>query len=78
MRHDAESHQLTGSRLWYGLLHGLNKIGLILNDMIGGQHQQQRIITLCGGMQGRQCNGWCRIAPGRFENNAAMRKMTLT
>ncbi|SLU07013.1 Uncharacterised protein [Klebsiella quasipneumoniae] len=42
---------------------------LVIDDMVGGENQHQRVVTVTGGLKGRQSNGRGGVAPDRLKNN---------
>ncbi len=66
---DAEGDQLSLCRQSHCLSNGQGKRGLIGNQMIGGQYQQQRVITLAGRhVQCSRSNGGSCVAAKGFED----------
>ncbi len=42
---------------------------LIVDDMVGGEDQHQRVVTVAGGLKGRQGDGRRGVAPDRLKYN---------
>ncbi|MNI32381.1 hypothetical protein D3C73_862910 [compost metagenome] len=70
-RHDAEGHQLAGLGSAGCSLHDCAERGLIGDHMVRGQHQQQRIGAVAGGLQGCDRDRWRRIAANRFQDDGS-------
>ena len=42
---------------------------LVIDDMVGGEDQHQRVVAVTGGPEGRQGDGRGGVAPDRLKNN---------
>ena len=68
---DAEGDQLALRGQPHCLRNGLGESGLIGNQMIGGEHQQERVITMAGShLQRCRSNGGSGVAAKGFEDEA--------
>ncbi len=61
-----------------GDANGVVEDRLVIDDMVGSEHQHQRIISVAGGLKGRQGDGRGGVAPDRLENNVVRQLVELT
>ncbi|CAH1468212.1 Uncharacterised protein [Klebsiella quasipneumoniae] len=50
---------------------------LVIDDMVGGENQHQRVVTVAGGLKGRQGDGRGGVAPDRLKNNVVRQLVEL-
>ncbi|MNP82470.1 hypothetical protein D3C76_1811050 [compost metagenome] len=66
-RNDAKCHQLAILGKGQGCLNaGLERLN-ILDQMVGSENQQDRVLGFATGLQGCQSNSGCRITADRFQ-----------
>ena len=71
--HDAECHQFVIGRQFGGHTHGPGKSRLIMDEMVGRQHQHQGVTAMFFRHQGGgQGHGWRSVAPHGFEQENAL------
>ena len=68
-RHDAEGHELIGLGGGHAGVHGGAEPGGIGDHVVGGQHQQQRVLAMGRGLQGRDRHGRRGVAAHRFQQD---------
>ena len=78
VRHDTEGDQMAFIGILLGDADGVVEDRLVIDDMVGSEHQHQRIISLAGGLKGRQGDGRGGVAPDRLENNVVRQLVELT
>ncbi len=61
-----------------GSANGVVEDRLVIDDMVGGEHQHQRIISVAGGLEGCQGDGRGGVAPDRLKNNVVRQLVELT
>ncbi|CAM7218459.1 hypothetical protein ESCOMA182M1_22515 [Escherichia coli] len=69
VRHDTEGDQMAFIGILLGDADGVVEDRLVIDDMVGGEDQHQRVVTVAGGLKGRQGDGRRGVAPDRLKYN---------
>ena len=69
--HDAEGHQPAGLRFRAPGVDGGAEVGGITDHMVGGEHQQQRVLTTGCGLECGDGHGRSRVAPHGLQQDRA-------
>lgn len=57
VRHDTEGDQMAFIGILLGDADGVVEDRLVIDDMVGGEDQHQRVVAVAGGLEGRQGDG---------------------
>ncbi len=69
IRHDTEGDQMTFISILLGDPDSVVEGRLVIDDVVGGENQHQRVVTVAGGLKGRQGDGRCGVAPDWLKYN---------
>ena len=69
IRHDTEGDQMTFISILLGDPDGVVEGRLVIDDMVSGENQHQRVVAVAGGLKGCQGDGRGGVAPDRLKNN---------
>ena len=77
VRHDTEGDQMAFIGILLGDADGVVEDRLVIDDMVGGEDQHQRVVAVAGGLEGRESNGRGGVAPDRLKNNVVRQLVEL-